>query len=50
VAYANSHFEAAQAASRAGDWATYGAEMAKVQAALAKLGALTGVAGATANP
>ncbi len=50
VAYANAHFEAAQAALRGNDFATYGAEMNKVQAALAKLAQLTGVAGATANP
>ena len=37
VAYANSHFEAAQAALRAGDFARYGQEIAAVQAALAQL-------------
>ena len=50
VAYANAHFEAAQAALHNSDFATYGAEMNKVQAALAKLAQLTGVAGASANP
>ena len=42
VDYANTHFEAAQAALRAGDFATYGAEMDKVEDALAALGGLTG--------
>ena len=42
VAYANTHFEAAQAALRAGDFATYGTEMDKVEDALAALNALTG--------
>jgi uncharacterized membrane protein (UPF0182 family) len=37
ISYANAHFEAAQAALRAGDFATYGAEIAKVQAALRQL-------------
>jgi hypothetical protein len=40
VAYANEHFEKAQAALRNGDFATYGAEMAKVQEALRQLGVL----------
>jgi uncharacterized membrane protein (UPF0182 family) len=40
VAYANDHFDRAQAALRAGDFATYGAEMAKVQEALRQLNAL----------
>jgi hypothetical protein len=40
IAYANQHFDTAQAALRAGDFATYGAEIAKVQAALRKLDAL----------
>ena len=35
VDYANTHFELAQAALRDGDFATYGAEMDKVQVALA---------------
>ena len=43
VAYANAHFEAAQAALRAGDFATYGHEMAKVQDALRQLDALVNV-------
>jgi hypothetical protein len=42
VDYANSHFELAQTALRNGDFATYGAEMDKVQTALAALGQLTG--------
>jgi len=40
IAYANDHFEQAQAALRAGDFATYGVEMAKVQDALRQLDAL----------
>jgi uncharacterized membrane protein (UPF0182 family) len=40
VAYANDHFERAQAALRAGDFATYGQEIAKVQDALRQLDAL----------
>jgi uncharacterized membrane protein (UPF0182 family) len=43
VAYANDHFEKAQAALRAGDFATYGQEMAKVQDALRQLDALVNV-------
>jgi uncharacterized protein len=42
VDYANTHFELAQAALRAGDFATYGDEMDKVQDALVRLGELTG--------
>ncbi len=42
VDYANTHFELAQAALRAGDFATYGDEMDKVQVALVRLGELTG--------
>ncbi|HYO42262.1 MAG TPA: UPF0182 family protein [Candidatus Limnocylindrales bacterium] len=42
VDYANTHFELAQAALRAGDFATYGVEMDKVETALARLGELTG--------
>jgi uncharacterized membrane protein (UPF0182 family) len=38
ITYANAHFEAAQAALRAGDFTTYGAEIAKVQATLRQLG------------
>ena len=37
IAYANDHFNRAQAALRAGDFATYGAEIAKVDAALKRL-------------
>ncbi len=40
VAYANEHFEKAQAALRNGDFATYGTEMAKVQEALRQLDVL----------
>ncbi len=40
VAFANDHFEKAQAALRAGDFATYGTEMAKVQEALRQLNGL----------
>ena len=42
VAYANAHFEAAQAALRAGDFAQYGEEMNLVKAALSQLSVLTG--------
>jgi uncharacterized membrane protein (UPF0182 family) len=42
VEYANAHFEAAQAALRQGDFATYGAEMAEVQKTLAQLGVVVG--------
>ncbi|MHB8399810.1 MAG: UPF0182 family membrane protein [Candidatus Limnocylindrales bacterium] len=42
VSYANLHFERAQAALRAGDFATYGQEMGLVQDALVRLQALTG--------
>ena len=41
VDYANTHFELAQAALHTGDFATYGAEMDKVQVALARLAELT---------
>jgi uncharacterized protein len=37
IAYANQHFELAQAALRAGDFGTYGDEIAKVEAALQRL-------------
>jgi uncharacterized membrane protein (UPF0182 family) len=42
IAYANAHFESAQAALRAGDFARYGVEIAKVEAALRRLDALAG--------
>jgi hypothetical protein len=42
VDYANTHFELAQAALRAGDFATYGDEMDKVEVALTRLSELTG--------
>jgi len=38
IIYANTHFEAAQAALRAGDFATYGVEIGKVEATLRQLG------------
>lgn len=37
IAYANTHFERAQAALREGDFATYGEEIAKVELALQRL-------------
>jgi uncharacterized protein len=40
IAYANQHFELAQAALRSGDFATYGVEIAKVQQALQELNVL----------
>jgi uncharacterized membrane protein (UPF0182 family) len=42
IAYANAHFEAAQAALRAGDFARYGQEIELVQQALTRLQQLTG--------
>ena len=39
VQYANAHFELAQEALREGDFATYGEEIAKVEAALASASA-----------
>ncbi len=42
IRYANDHFEAAQAALRRGDFATYGTEIAEVQKTLAQLEVLTG--------
>ncbi|HEY3522539.1 MAG TPA: hypothetical protein VGK63_02455, partial [Candidatus Limnocylindrales bacterium] len=42
VAYANAHFDAAQAALRAGDFARYGNEMTLVRQALSQLSVLTG--------
>ncbi len=50
IAYANDHFNLAQQALRNGDFATYGAEMDKVQAALKRLGELTGGSAPTAAP
>lgn len=47
VAYANQHFELAQAALRNGDFATYGTEIAKVQQALHQLSQLVA---ASSNP
>ncbi len=46
VAYANLHFDLAQAALRQGDFATYGDEMKLVEAALAELSRLTGASAA----
>jgi uncharacterized membrane protein (UPF0182 family) len=42
IAYANAHFEAAQAALRNGDFATYGREIDLVREALGKLDVLAG--------
>ena len=42
IAQANAHFQAAQAAARNGDWATYGVEMSKVQQLLAQLQIVVG--------
>jgi hypothetical protein len=57
VAYANFHFEQAQLALRAGDFARYGEEMAAVEQALQLLGQLvatpspsTGASGASPSP
>ncbi len=51
IAYANVHFEAAQAALRAGDFSTYGDEMALVEAALRQLQILApGLAAPTLAP
>jgi hypothetical protein len=50
VAYANAHFELAQAALHAGDFATYGSEMDKVAVALHQLGVLTEQPGASTAP
>jgi uncharacterized membrane protein (UPF0182 family) len=55
IAYANAHFEAAQAALRDGDFARYGSEIALVQAALQRLqvlepGLASPAAGASASP
>jgi uncharacterized membrane protein (UPF0182 family) len=55
IAYANSHFELAQAALRDGDFARYGTEISLVQAALQRLqvlapGLASPVPGASASP
>lgn len=42
IASANAHFEAAQAAQRSGDWATYGTELDALQSDLSRLMELTG--------
>ena len=42
IEYANTHFDLAQAALRDGDFAVYGDEIAKVEAALQRLDALGG--------
>ena len=41
ISAANAHFEAAEAAQRNGDWATYGTELAALEEALTRLVALT---------
>ncbi len=48
IEYANTHFELAQQALRDGDFATYGAEMELVEAALRQLDELVGGAGSPA--
>ncbi len=48
IQYANTHFELAQTALRAGDFATYGEEIARVKAALQRLDQLA--PGLTASP
>ncbi len=50
VAYANEHFNLAQQALRVGDFATYGAEMARVETALKRLGELTAGSASPAPP
>src|SRR5204863_6939576 len=50
IAYANDHFERAQAALRNGDFATYGQEIALVQQALQRLQGLTGSPAPGASP
>jgi hypothetical protein len=42
IAYANAHFEAAEEALRAGDFAAYGREIELVRQALAQLDELAG--------
>jgi len=49
IAYANLHYDQAQAALRNGDFATYGTEMDKVKAALQQLDVLT-APGASQQP
>jgi uncharacterized membrane protein (UPF0182 family) len=50
VEYANQHYDAAQAALRAGDFATYGTEIAKVEQALRQLSVKTGTPAPSAAP
>jgi uncharacterized membrane protein (UPF0182 family) len=50
VAYANFHFEQAQLALRAGDFARYGQEIAAVQAALAELSQVVGTPAPSVAP
>ena len=45
ISSANAHFEAAQAAQRSGDWATYGAELEALENDLNRLLELTGTTG-----
>jgi uncharacterized membrane protein (UPF0182 family) len=42
ISEANAHFQAAQAAARNGDWATYGSEMDIVQQLLTQLQTVVG--------
>jgi uncharacterized membrane protein (UPF0182 family) len=50
IAQANAHFQAAQAAARNGDWATYGIEMNKVQQLLAQLQIVVGTPAPSPGP
>lgn len=50
IAQANTHFQAAQAAARNGDWATYGIEMNKVQQLLAQLQIVVGTPAPSPGP
>ncbi len=50
IGYANAHFEAAQAALRAGDFARYGQEIELVREALQRLSTLTGSPVASVPP
>jgi len=50
IAYANEHFELAQAALRNGDFATYGTEIAKVQDALRQLAAIAPIPSGQPSP
>jgi hypothetical protein len=50
IAAASAHFEAAQAAQRAGDWALYGQEQEALGQVLRQLQALTGALAPEATP